>query len=162
MRINLGSGSRIEQSMHIHLADVSRAPIIVRLSSKAVRRARVVRALSCECCGGYDVRGTGRTYSRSRRNQQCDRNRETSAMHWSSGAEVEPRILLRIWDQPRKGTPACKFPGTGILSLVTTRNCGQLMRSIKETTDHLGRRPSGRMSTRHSRKTIVMSITNEL
>jgi hypothetical protein len=37
--------------------------------------------------------------------------------HGSSGAELEPRILLRIWDQSEEGTPAYSFPRDwGLLS----------------------------------------------
>lgn len=54
MRINLGIRSRIEQRMHVNLADVRRARIAVALIRKALRRAGIVCCLCCQGCRGFD------------------------------------------------------------------------------------------------------------
>jgi hypothetical protein len=55
MRVNLGRGSGIKQRMHVDLADVARAQISIRLGSKGVRCAGVVRGLGGEGCGWCDI-----------------------------------------------------------------------------------------------------------
>ncbi len=121
VRINFSRRARIKQGVNINLADISRASIVIGLRRKAVCRAGVVGSLSRQGCGGYDVRGTCRTQSRRKQSN----SKYQSETHGSSGRTVEPRILLRIWDQLREGTPAYEFPRdwdrTGL-----SGNCGQL------------------------------------
>jgi hypothetical protein len=70
--VNLGRGSRVKQGVNVNLTYISRASIVICLGREGVCGAGVVRSLSRKSCGGYHVRGTGRT--QSRRCQHCDCN----------------------------------------------------------------------------------------
>jgi len=106
MGIELGCSSRIEQRVNVDLAYISRALVIVRLRRKAIGRARVVRGLSGEGCGRNHIVGTGRTQSRRSNQSGCESKLRKT--HDSSGAEVEPRTLLRSGTRLGKA-PAYEF-----------------------------------------------------
>lgn len=59
--INLGRGPGIKQGMNVNLTYVPRAPIVIRLRRKAIRRTGVIGRLSCESGCGYHIRGASRT-----------------------------------------------------------------------------------------------------
>jgi hypothetical protein len=61
--IDLGGRSRIKQGVNIDLADVPGAAVPVSLWRKATGRARVIRRLSAQGGGGYNVVGTGETHT---------------------------------------------------------------------------------------------------
>jgi len=119
VRVNLGGRAGIKQRIHINLADIARAQVAVRLRGKAVGGAGVVRGLSGKRRAWHYIRGTGQAKAGKAKRQHGKQN---CAMHRSSIAQIEPRILLRIWEpERRKARPACRFPhrwvnflGTGV------------------------------------------------
>ena len=145
--VNLGCRARIEQGMDVNLADISRSSIIVRLCRKTVGCARIVGSLSGESCGGRYIRRTGGAKGGHSHDGDC--HCKMCKTHGSSGAELEPRILLRIWDQSEEGTPAYSFPRDwGLLSFWSPAGlsgiCVQLRRLEKKPTDNVGSDPVGK------------------
>lgn len=82
MGINLRCSAGIKQGMHVHLTDISRASIVIRLCLESVCRAGIVRGLSRECRRGDHVRRAGQTECRRK---QRDGYNGKCATHWSSG-----------------------------------------------------------------------------
>ena len=82
MGINLRRSAGIKQGMHVHLTDISRASIVIRLCLESVCRAGIVRGLSRECCRGDHVRRAGQTECRRKQRDGYDGK---CATHWSSG-----------------------------------------------------------------------------
>lgn len=72
VRIHPRRVARIQQRMHIHLADVSRAPVAVNLRSEAVGRTCIVSGQRSDGSGGNDVAGTAPTHTR-----QCQKRDST-------------------------------------------------------------------------------------
>ena len=83
--INLGGRSRIEQRVHVNLADVSRASVAVRKAGECVGCTRVVRNLSSESGGGHYIGRTRHTRGRDSQDDGC--NSRVVSNHQSSGAE---------------------------------------------------------------------------
>jgi hypothetical protein len=69
MGIDFRARSRIQQRMHVHLADVSRAAITIGLSGEIVGCARIISGLRCERGSRHNVGRTGSTYRRD--GQHC-------------------------------------------------------------------------------------------
>ena len=82
MGINLCRSAWIKEGMNVHLAYISCATIVVRLSLKGICRARIVCGLSRQRCCGYHIRRASQTQGRR---EQRDGYDGKFAMHRSSG-----------------------------------------------------------------------------
>ena len=124
MGINFRRRSRIKQGVNVNLAYVSRAPVVIRLSRKAICRTGVVGSLGRQRCRGYNVRRAGQT--EGRHSHECDRNQQMLTAHRSSGAEQSRGSCFGScfgsWTSAGKGTPAFKFPHNWDLSIWDLRS----------------------------------------
>src|ERR1700692_697391 len=121
MRINFCSCSGIKQRVNIDLTHIAGAPVAVGLAREIIRCTGVIGSLKGKIGGRYDVRGTGRRRSRSRRSQEhhCSKIYTT---HLVLRGGVEPR-LARAAARMREGTPACRFLELpGLLGYLGTRS----------------------------------------
>lgn len=83
--IDFGCRTRIEQRVHIDLADVSGSQVAIRQSAEAVGRTGVVGSLGGERGGWNYIRRTGCECIGNSQEQNC--YCEICLTHWSSGAD---------------------------------------------------------------------------